>query len=44
MVKGGMENAELHQTYDLISGGGRIEHVKIMTMEETYSQPKEIDQ
>jgi hypothetical protein len=38
-----MENAELHQTYDLISGGGRTEHMKLMILEETDSHPKRSD-
>jgi hypothetical protein len=45
-----MENGELHQTYDLISGagteliGGRTASMKPMILEETHSQPKESDQ
>jgi hypothetical protein len=44
------ENAELHQTYDLISGVGAdnreegITYVKLMILEETCSQPEKSDQ
>jgi hypothetical protein len=45
-----MRIGESNQTYDLISGagadwtGGRMEHMKLMILEEAYSQPKESDQ